>query len=164
MNKFKEKWQISRNWQLLYPLVGICSLIYLAARINTFFGFENLIVSSLSIAVIANFLLFVTLKLFNLLENKWRVNARWEMIRIFIVFAITGSGSVFVGRPLIKLVGISPENIPLIPYWILFGVTSLIVYQVLLVSIGWLLGQFNFFWEFEKKMLKRFGLGSFLKD
>jgi hypothetical protein len=86
------------------------------------------------------------------------------MIRIFIVFAITGSGSVFVGRPLIKLLGISPENIPLIPYWILFGVTSLIVYQVLLVSIGWLLGQFNFFWEFEKKMLKRFGLGSFLKD
>jgi hypothetical protein len=31
------------------------------------------------------------------------------------------------------------------------------------VTFGWLFGQFNFFWEFEKKMLKRFGLGKMIK-
>jgi hypothetical protein len=32
------------------------------------------------------------------------------------------------------------------------------LYQVLLVLIGALFGQFSFFWGFEKKMLRRFGL------
>jgi hypothetical protein len=37
------------------------------------------------------------------------------------------------------------------------------IYQVLLVVIGFLFGQFKFFWAFEKKMLKRMGLGFFFK-
>jgi hypothetical protein len=32
-------------------------------------------------------------------------------------------------------------------------------YQVLLVFIGFLFGQFTFFWNFEKKMLNRMKLG-----
>ena len=95
------------------------------------------------------------------LQHKWVVNARWELIRIFIVFAITGSSSVFVGRPIIKLLGVSIENLGPVLYWIIFCVVSLIFYQILLVFWGWLLGQFDFFWNFEKKMLRRFGLGRF---
>ncbi|HCO85018.1 MAG TPA: diacylglyceryl transferase, partial [Arenibacter sp.] len=37
------------------------------------------------------------------------------------------------------------------------------IYQFLLVIYGWLFGQFKFFWEFEKKMLSRMGLGFILK-
>jgi len=29
---------------------------------------------------------------------------------------------------------------------------------VLLVAMGWVFGQFHFFWDFEKKMLSRFGI------
>jgi hypothetical protein len=37
-------------------------------------------------------------------------------------------------------------------------------YQVLIVFYGWLFGQFEFFWNFEKKMLRRMKLGFLLKD
>jgi hypothetical protein len=33
------------------------------------------------------------------------------------------------------------------------------IYQVLLVFIGAIFGQFSFFWKFEKKMLERLKLG-----
>jgi photosystem II CP47 chlorophyll apoprotein len=36
-------------------------------------------------------------------------------------------------------------------------------YQILLVFWGWLLGQFDFFWAFEKKMLSRLGIKHFRK-
>jgi hypothetical protein len=96
------------------------------------------------------------------LENKWIVEQRWEIIRIFIVFAITGSSSLFIGRPIIYAIGITKENLNPFLYWILFIIIGLVFYQILLVTFGWLFGQFKFFWEFEKKMLKRFGLGRFL--
>ena len=89
------------------------------------------------------------------------VNYKWEMIRIFIVFALTGSASVFIGRPIIKLLGVTPDNLGM-AYWGLNIAMCIIFYQILLVFFGWLLGQFVFFWEFEKKMLRRFGFGKFL--
>ena len=84
------------------------------------------------------------------------------MIRVFMVFAFTGSLHLFVGRPIIKFIGITKENLNPILYWFLFIIIGLIFYQILLVSFGWLFGQFKFFWEFEKKMLRRFGLKRFL--
>ena len=84
------------------------------------------------------------------------------MIRVFLVFAITGSSSMFIGRPIIKLIGITKENLNPFIYWILFIIIGLVFYQILLVFFGFLFGQFKFFWEFEKKMLKRFGLGKFV--
>ena len=84
------------------------------------------------------------------------------MIRVFMVFAFTGSSSLFVGRPIIKLIGITKENLNLTLYWFLYIILGIIFYQILLVAFGWLFGQFEFFWEFEKKMLRRFGLKRFL--
>ena len=107
-------------------------------------------------------LIKLCLIIFKKLEHKWVVNQRWEIIRIFIVFAITGSSSLFVGRPIIKALGITKENLNIVVYYILFTIIALIFYQILLVTFGWLFGQFKFFWEFEKKMLRRFGLGRLL--
>ena len=109
-------------------------------------------------------LLKIVLYAISKLESKWVVNQRWELIRIFIVFAITGSSSVLVGRPIIKWMGITHDNLHPLLYWILFIAISLFFYQVLLVLIGWVFGQFQFFWNFEKKMIRRFGLGKFLND
>ena len=96
--------------------------------------------------------------MFKKLETKWILNAKWEMIRVFIVFAITGSSSVYIGRPVIKLIGITKDNLNPVMYWILFIFIGLIFYQILLVFFGWIFGQHKFFWEFEKKMLRRFGM------
>ena len=104
----------------------------------------------------------LTLKLFKILEKRWILDYKWEMIRVFLVFAVTGSSSLFIGRPIIQLLGITKENLNPILYWILFIIIGLIFYQILLVTFGWLFGQFKFFWEFEKKMLRRFGLKRFV--
>ena len=43
-------------------------------------------------------------------------------------------------------------------YWPIRIVILFPIYQVMLVVIGALFGQFNFFWNFEKKMLNRMKL------
>jgi hypothetical protein len=164
MQKFKETWQIQKNWQLIFPLLGIIGILYSSYKLARVLTKDINIFLTISIGlVLSYFLIKLCLFFFKKLENKWIVDYRWEMIRIFIVFAITGSSSVFVGRPVIKLLGINQENLNVFLYWILFIFVSLIFYQILLVFFGWLFGQFDFFWKFEKKMLNRFGLGFLLK-
>ncbi|OMP30656.1 DUF6787 family protein [Mangrovimonas sp. DI 80] len=163
MEKFKTKWEIQRNWQLIFPLFGVIALLYSSYKLaNLFFESPTLLYITPVTLVIFYALIKLTLWIFKKLEHKWVVTYKWEMIRIFIVFAITGSSSVFVGRPLIAWAGITKENLNPALYWVLFIIIGLIFYQILLVTFGWLLGQFQFFWEFEKKMLRRFGLGKFV--
>ena len=163
MEKFKSRWEITKNWQLLFPFLGLLGLFYSGFKLTNVFiknyhiGFK--IVLTL---IIAFLLLKFTLWIFKKLENKWAVKYRWEMIRIFIVFALTGSSSVVIGKPIIKFLGITKENLNITVYWILYIIIGLIFYQILLVTLGWLFGQGKFFWEFEKKMLRRFGLSRFI--
>ena len=125
---------------------------------------QSIYIKLILTAVVTFLLLKLTMLVFKKLEHKWVVKQRWEMIRIFIVFALTGSSSVFVGRPIIKAIGITKENLNIVFYYIIFSIIALIFYQILLVTFGYLFGQGKFFWEFEKKMLRRFGLGRFLND
>ena len=164
MKTFKANWDISQNWQLLFPILGIVALGYSAFRLTSLLPFSALYITIPASLVVFYALLKIVLYAISKLEPKWIVNQRWELIRIFIVFAITGSSSVLVGRPIIKWLGITQDNLNPLLYWILFIVISLFFYQVLLVLIGWVFGQFQFFWNFEKKMIRRFGLGKFLKD
>jgi hypothetical protein len=165
MEKFKTLWQITKNWQLLFPFLGIVGLVYSGYRIALIFIKEDSLFLMVSVTLFLSFLfLKVCLFFIKKLEGKWVVQQRWEMIRIFIVFAITGSSSAFIGRPIFRLMGISKENLNPFLYYLLFIVISLVFYQMLLVLFGWLFGQFRFFWEFEKKMLSRMGLGFLFKQ
>jgi len=157
MEKFKKDWEIQQNWQLLFPLLGLLGLGYSSYKLTKAFLNEfHFAMAILAAIPVFYALLRLTLFLFKKLETKWILQYRWEMIRVFIVFAITGSSSMFVGRPAMKLIGITQDNLNPILYWVLFIIVGLIFYQVLLVTFGWLFGQFQFFWEFEKKMLRRF--------
>ena len=162
MKKFKERWEIQENWQLLFPSLGIIVLSYfaykLALMVTRDFSIGVTLITSIPIALL---LLKGCIALFNKLEKKWTVTYKWELIRIFLVFTLTGSSSVFIGRPIIKLLGITQANLGVF-YWFLNIALCILFYQILLVTFGWLFGQFAFFWEFEKKMLRRFGLGRFL--
>ena len=164
MKTFKEVWDIKQNWQLMFPVFGIIALGYSAFRLTSLLPFSALYITIPASLIVFYILLKTVLYAISKLESKWMVNHRWELIRIFIVFAITGSSSVVVGRPIIEWMGITQDNLHPLLYWILFIVISLFFYQVLLVLIGWIFGQFQFFWNFEKKMIRRFGLGKFLKD
>ncbi len=159
MKRFKENWEITQNWQLIFPVLGLVGLGFssyrLVALVLKHHHISLYIVFSLVIFFV---LLKFVLKIFNRLQKKWNVKHRWEMITIFLVFAITGSSSVFISRPLIKLMGVTQENLSPIVYWVLYILLGFIFYQILLVILGWLFGQKKFFWDFEKKMLQRFGL------
>ena len=161
VNSFKERWQIQENWQFLFPFLGSIVLAYSAYKLSNLFLVNNIIYRVLLSIPIYYILLKCALFLFKKLENKWEVNYKWEMISIFLVFATTGSSSVFVSKPIIKLLGITKENLNPIFYWILYIIIGFIFYQILLLCFGWLFGQFKFFWTFEKKMLSRLGFKRF---
>ena len=97
------------------------------------------------------------------LKKRWGIDYNFQLTIIFIVFAITGSASAWLSKPFCFWLGITKEDIG---YW--FTPVRLIlifpIYQVLLVLIGFLLGQFKFFWAFEKKMLQRMGFGFMFKE
>lgn len=163
MEHFKARWDIVKNWQLIFPIFGVLILFYSSFRLTNLFLTEYHIILKIALALLIFFVLLkFILFLFKKLEKKWIVTHRWELIRIFMIFAITGSSSLFVGRPIIKLMGITKENLNIYVYWFLYIIIGIIFYQILLVTFGWLFGQFKFFWEFEKKMIRRFGLGRFV--
>ncbi|EMQ94080.1 hypothetical protein D778_01092 [Xanthomarina gelatinilytica] len=163
METFKKNWDIQQNWQLIFPLLGLVGLLYSSFKLaNALIKDMHILIVLALTAILFIVLLKFTLFLFKKLEKKWDVNYKWELIRIFIVFAITGTSSLFVGKPIIKLLGITKENLNIVVYWVLYIIIGLIFYQILLLCIGWLFGQFKFFWEFEKKMLRRMGFKRFL--
>lgn len=164
VKKLKTHWEIEQNWQLIFPVLGLVVLGYSSYKLSFLFIKEvdiafNVLLSCLIFFILLKFTFFI----FNKLENKWNVNYKWEMISIFLVFAATGSTSLFVSRPIIKLIGITKENLNPFLYWVLYIIIGFIFYQILLVLIGWVFGQFQFFWNFEKKMLSRMGFKRFLE-
>ena len=102
------------------------------------------------------------------LKQRWGITSNFQLVIIFIVFAITGSSSVYVAKPFLSLIGLARDNFSEawwggMLYWILRILLIFPFYQILLVIYGWLFGQFKFFWGFEKKMLNRMGLGFLFK-
>ncbi|NND61762.1 MAG: diacylglyceryl transferase [Flavobacteriaceae bacterium] len=97
------------------------------------------------------------------LKKRWNIESNWQLTVIFIVFAVTGSTSAKFAGPLTDFIGLTPDSVGSWIYWISRILLIFPIYQVLLVFFGWLFGEFEFFWNFEKKMLKAIGLGFLLK-
>ena len=97
------------------------------------------------------------------LKKRWGVKSNWGIAAIFFGFAINGSLAAFAVKPILKLIGISKDELSIVPYLLLYILPVFIIYQLTLPYSGWIVGQFNFFKKFQTKMLSRFGLGKFLK-
>jgi len=167
MKRLKERWEIQKNWQLLFPILGAgLNLLacYIVSRgILSLVGLEGSYYFWYYAAALSIVGHFVMLRFFfwcfKKLENKSRVDHKCEMIAIFIVFAITGSLSGKLAGPLVEWLGLDSGNVGTFLHWTARIFLILPIYQLILVIVGWLFGQFRFFWEFEKKMLRRMGLG-----
>lgn len=96
------------------------------------------------------------------LKSRWNISDNWQLTVIFVVFAITGSTAAKFAGPLVELLGITKEMSGWI-YWPTRILLIFPIYQVLLVFFGWLFGEFEFFWNFEKKMLRALGLSFLVK-
>lgn len=94
----------------------------------------------------------------NSFKKRWNINSNWQLAIILVVFAVTGSSSALLAKPITNFIGLTKENVGF--FYIPFRILIIFpIYQILLVLIGFLLGQFTFFWAFEKKMLQRLKLG-----
>ena len=168
MQKIKENWEIKENWQLIYLVLGLIALLfsgyYLAQLIISKFTNNNIILTSFLTIFISYGILNITLRLFKKLYTKWKVTYRWELIAIFIVFAITGSTSARISGPLIDFLNIKEIVQNNFIYWVLRILIIFPIYQLLLIIIGWIFGQFKFFWAFEKKMLRRMGMKKYFNE
>jgi hypothetical protein len=96
------------------------------------------------------------------LKERWNIKTNAQLFIIFLVFAITGSSAAKLGSPITHFFEIN-EEMGWYIYWPFRILIILPIYQVLLVFFGWLFGEFKFFWNFEKKMLRNMGLGFLFK-
>ena len=78
-----------------------------------------------------------------------------HLILIFIIFGISGSLTLILSEPIINFIKINEivENT-----FILLFVRIIIIfqlYQLILISIATIFGEFNYFLSFERNMLKK---------
>ena len=86
------------------------------------------------------------------LKTRWHVKSGWQVIIILIVFACTGFTVMFI-KPVITgwiFHGGHPSWFSVL-YWVLI----LPIYNLFLLFYGFVFGQFDFFWAFEKRFFKR---------
>ena len=95
------------------------------------------------------------------LKEKWGITSNFQFIIILIVFSVTGSLAVFVAKPILELVGLDKSAVSSWIFWPIRIAIIFPIYQVMIIVIGALFGQFKFFWAFEKKMLVRLGFKRF---
>ena len=91
--------------------------------------------------------------MFDKLKKRWGLKSNTQVLIIFIVFGITGSGSLYVSNPVMDYLSISSDNI------ILRIIIVTIIYQFILLIVAFIFGQFKWFWNFfYKKLFKKIGL------
>jgi hypothetical protein len=91
----------------------------------------------------------------------WGLNSLWEVGLILLVFALTGTTAVFVKVKLYDWLNLG-EEMSIFGRILFFLCITLPTYQALLLMYGFLFGKFHFFWEKEKRMVRRIG-GMFKK-
>src|SRR6478609_7215245 len=94
--------------------------------------------------------------MFKRLQEKWGVSTRRFWI-IFVAFGLTGTTTAILTRYITGWLGFDAGT-----HWVwklslrlgmlLFG------YQVLLLAYGALLGEWAFFWKYERKLLEKLGI------
>lgn len=92
------------------------------------------------------------------LQDKWGVSTRQFWI-LFIVFGLTGTTTAALTRYITGWLGMDESS-----FWVwkvLLRVGMLVFgYQAILLTYGFLLGQWAFFWKYEKKLLNKLGVWS----
>ena len=96
--------------------------------------------------------------MFKSLLKHMKIDSFFQFVLVMVVFAITGSLSLIVTVLLFEIFNLNVDSFSPLVFWPLRIVIIFFVYQVLLIIIAIPFGQFRYFWQFEKKILSRFGL------
>jgi hypothetical protein len=87
------------------------------------------------------------------LKQRWNLGSISQVIVVLIVFACTGFTVLFIKKPILRF--LAGENGDTAFASVLYYIFILPLYNVILLGYGFLLGQFTFFWEFEKRSVGR---------
>jgi formyltetrahydrofolate-dependent phosphoribosylglycinamide formyltransferase len=94
--------------------------------------------------------------MFQRMQEKWGISGTQFWV-IFIAFGLTGTTTAIITRYITQWIGFTPETFLL--WKILVRIAILIFgYQFILLVFGALLGQWGFFWKYEKKLLQKLGI------
>lgn len=85
------------------------------------------------------------------LRKRWQLRSAWQVIIVLLVFACTGFTVMFLKKPILQLLETEDSSSASIAYYLLI----LPLYNVILLAYGFVFGQFQFFWEFEKRFISR---------
>ncbi len=85
------------------------------------------------------------------LKQKWKLKNTWQVVAILLTFSLAGSSVVFFREYLFQILGFgsTTSNWTKVIAYLIF---VLPLYQALLLLYGYILGQFSFFWEKDKKI------------
>ena len=92
--------------------------------------------------------------MFHKLKQRWQVTSNLQFIRIFTVFALTGSSSAKLTGPLLKSFPAIAE-LDALSFNVLYILATFVLYQFLLLLIGWIFGESTFFIQFLNKFFFR---------
>ena len=88
------------------------------------------------------------------LKNRWKLKSAGQVVIVLIVFACTGFTILFLKKPVLTLLAGEEGNTTLAT--VLYYIFILPLYNIVLLAYGFLFGQFQFFWDFEKRFMERF--------
>ena len=92
---------------------------------------------------------------FEKLKTRWGITSNWRLIKILLVFSLTGYSAVYVRKFIFPLIGIDDMT----SLWIKIPVWILLItpfYYLFMVIYATLLGEKEFFFGIMKKSFGRF--------
>jgi hypothetical protein len=96
------------------------------------------------------------------LQSKWQLKSLTQVLLVLLSFACTGTTILLIKNPLLAFFGIERGGGQGALNTLLYLLLVLPLYQILLLAYGFIFGQFRFFWEKEKQLVKRIG-GIFIR-
>ena len=93
------------------------------------------------------------------LKKRWNITSNFQLLIIFIVFAINGTISARLSYFFMDMLGLTKDNTNVLWYYFLFIILVMPIYPFLIMIVGYVFGQSVFFFPFAKNMLRHIGLG-----
>ena len=89
------------------------------------------------------------------LVKKFKADSIKHLLLIFTIFALSGSGSLLISDPILVALDLK-SFVTSYPLYIFIRILIIIpIYQLMLIIIATIFGEFKYFWQFEKKFLQR---------
>ena len=92
----------------------------------------------------------------NNLINFFGANSKLHLLKIFIIFGLAGSLSVFLSDPLLQLVSIENFISNKFFYWLIRLILIFPIYQFVLIFLALVFGEFGYFKKIFTKFINYF--------